>query len=450
MDKETLSNYGWIVICVLVLAVMIALATPFGTFVSDAVKSTTQGLFDVNRTALNSTNLITMDDQSFDLKSYGIIAPEIVTQADQAVFRSEADIDKFVEVKVDGNVVDEANYTVTEGSTIITFTPEYTKTLENGNHTIEIVSNDGSASCEFSVDISQVVGSATFSKYLTNPGCHEIGQSHDSSCFTNEEKTLTWDELKDPANGKKYNYDASKITDTEIGDNAFAYCSLIKLTIPHGVTTIGEYAISRRGLNTWHSFESIGPVGSGADLEIPSSVTTIGDNAFDFCGRIKSVILPEGIVTIGDKVFYECHSLESIDLSGCTNLTTIGADTFTYCESLESIDLSGCTSLTTIGGNAFYVCYNLKSIDLSGCTSLTTIGDNAFYGSYIESITLPSSLTTIGNNAFYCQKLTSITFGNTKAQWNAISKTWSWNYSCPEITLTCTDGTIIIPAGLYD
>ena len=26
MDKETLSNYGWIVICVLVLAVMLALA----------------------------------------------------------------------------------------------------------------------------------------------------------------------------------------------------------------------------------------------------------------------------------------------------------------------------------------------------------------------------------------------------------------------------------------
>ena len=46
MDKETLSNYGWIVICVLVLAVMLALATPFGNFISTAVKSTTQGLFD--------------------------------------------------------------------------------------------------------------------------------------------------------------------------------------------------------------------------------------------------------------------------------------------------------------------------------------------------------------------------------------------------------------------
>ena len=65
MDKETLSNYGWIVICVLVLAVMLALATPFGNFISTAVKSTTQGLFDTNKNALNSTGLINIGDQSF-------------------------------------------------------------------------------------------------------------------------------------------------------------------------------------------------------------------------------------------------------------------------------------------------------------------------------------------------------------------------------------------------
>jgi hypothetical protein len=46
MDKETLSNYGWIVICTLVLAVMIALATPFGEFIRDGVWSTTNGLND--------------------------------------------------------------------------------------------------------------------------------------------------------------------------------------------------------------------------------------------------------------------------------------------------------------------------------------------------------------------------------------------------------------------
>lgn len=64
MDKETLSNYGWIVICVLVLAVMIALSGPFGTFVAHAVKSTTQGLFDVNQSALDAAG-ITIDDNAF-------------------------------------------------------------------------------------------------------------------------------------------------------------------------------------------------------------------------------------------------------------------------------------------------------------------------------------------------------------------------------------------------
>ena len=53
MDKETLSNYGWIVICVLVLAVMLALATPFGTFVADGFKATYAGLFDVENSAMD-------------------------------------------------------------------------------------------------------------------------------------------------------------------------------------------------------------------------------------------------------------------------------------------------------------------------------------------------------------------------------------------------------------
>jgi len=82
MDKETLSNYGWIVICVLVLAVMLALATPFGTFVADAVKSTTQGLFDVNKNALNSTGLINIDGQEFESCAHDY---EVTTTGDCSV-----------------------------------------------------------------------------------------------------------------------------------------------------------------------------------------------------------------------------------------------------------------------------------------------------------------------------------------------------------------------------
>ena len=54
MDKETLSNYGWVVICVLVLVVMIALATPFGKYIAEAVKNTTSSLFTVSKNALDT------------------------------------------------------------------------------------------------------------------------------------------------------------------------------------------------------------------------------------------------------------------------------------------------------------------------------------------------------------------------------------------------------------
>ena len=53
MDKQTLSSYGWIVIAVLVLSVMIALATPFGEYVKGATLSTLNGFFDTEEQALN-------------------------------------------------------------------------------------------------------------------------------------------------------------------------------------------------------------------------------------------------------------------------------------------------------------------------------------------------------------------------------------------------------------
>jgi hypothetical protein len=67
MDKSTLSNYGWIVIAVLVLSVMIALATPFGKYIETAVKSTTEGLFTTSQKAFNNMGLnAVLPDQEFD------------------------------------------------------------------------------------------------------------------------------------------------------------------------------------------------------------------------------------------------------------------------------------------------------------------------------------------------------------------------------------------------
>ena len=65
--------------------------------------------------------------------------------------RGSGEISKFREVKVDGVTVDPVNYTVTEGSTIITFKPEYLKSLSAGNHSFELVWTDGTASTNFTV-----------------------------------------------------------------------------------------------------------------------------------------------------------------------------------------------------------------------------------------------------------------------------------------------------------
>lgn len=48
MDKETLSNYGWIVVLVLILSVLLAFATPFGKFVQTATMNAVESIVGIN------------------------------------------------------------------------------------------------------------------------------------------------------------------------------------------------------------------------------------------------------------------------------------------------------------------------------------------------------------------------------------------------------------------
>lgn len=65
MDKETLSNYGWVVICIIVLVIMIALATPFGNYIKDAVKAATESFGGIAESSLQEV------DESFVQPSFG-------------------------------------------------------------------------------------------------------------------------------------------------------------------------------------------------------------------------------------------------------------------------------------------------------------------------------------------------------------------------------------------
>lgn len=67
------------------------------------------------------------------------------------VIRGDGEFNRFHAVKVDGKVIDPANYEAKEGSTIITLKAEYLKTLSTGSHTFAIVWNNGIAGTNFTV-----------------------------------------------------------------------------------------------------------------------------------------------------------------------------------------------------------------------------------------------------------------------------------------------------------
>lgn len=87
---------------------------------------------------------------------YSIITGANGTWKDSATdgmtFASDAEFADFVSVKVDGVVVDAANYDAKEGSTVITLKNAYLKTLKEGEHTLTIVSKDGEASTKFTIE----------------------------------------------------------------------------------------------------------------------------------------------------------------------------------------------------------------------------------------------------------------------------------------------------------
>lgn len=136
-----------------------------------------------------------------------------------------------------------------------------------------------------------------------------------------------------------------------------------------------------------------------------SSVTTIGDGAFQGFAQLNTIKNFEGVTSIGSFAFSGCTGLTNIDLS---NVTSIGASAFGGCTGLSSVNLS---KVTTIGASAFQNCGNpLKRKGLQNVVwseSLTEFPAEVFYGcAMLESVTNLDSATVIGDYAFYnCSSL---------------------------------------------
>lgn len=330
------------------------------------------------------------------------LAANDYSQGTQVVY--EATGSESYTVTVPAQLAPGGNGTVTLSGTwadnrIVTVTSDPTVTLTNSikaedqkvlnvnfNGISEAGSNTGSQTFTEGVsvdDITNALFGIWSGRFNYNVNIADVPVPATVAATFSDGTSLTWEELKLAENGAKYNYDASKITDTSIGERAFNECNtLTSITIPNsvistddafricsrltsitigsGVTSINEsYLFTCDNLteiivdDNNQNYKSIDgvlfnkdattlisyPVGKAGDYQIPDSVTEINSENFTWCQRLTSITIPEGITAIGSHAFYRCTSLKSIIIP--KSVTQFTDYVFEECDSLTDIYYTG-------------------------------------------------------------------------------------------------------------
>ena len=169
---------------------------------------------------------------------------------------------------------------------------------------------------------------------------------------------------------------------TSIGGSAFRNCSNItSISIPSSVTSIGYGAFDYCGLTS---------------IDIPNSVTSIGEFVFEWCVNLTSIVIPNGVTSINGYTFQNCSAMTTCTIG--SGVTSIGERAFNSCKGLTSIAIP--SGVTSIGNYAFNSCEGLTSIDIP--SGVTSIGESAFEGceSFTSIIVRATTPPTLNSYAF--------------------------------------------------
>ncbi len=187
-----------------------------------------------------------------------------------------------------------------------------------------------------------------------------------------------------------------------IGKEAFYWCAFTgSLTIPEGVAEIADGAFS-----SLHQFNRDGMF--NGTLTLPSTLKTIGAEAFAYTDFSGELLIPDGVTSIGANAFAKCDGFGGT-LSLPDSVKTVGESAFYQCEGFTGLKLPA--GLTKIEMRSFAHMYGLQT-EVVIPEGVTELGEGAFVCSYMPSVSLPSTLKKIGKQAFQFARLTKITLPN--------------------------------------
>jgi len=216
-----------------------------------------------------------------------------------------------------------------------------------------------------------------------------------------------------------------------IGDNAFDSCIIREMTIPEGITAVGNSAFRGVcGLRELKLPESIITIGEGAfarssveKINIPSSVKSVpkrafenssiseiefgGDlrvvceNAFSGCGKLVSCELPQTVMYIGVGAF-RGSAIETMNIP--IGITEISESTFED-SALSYIVIP--ETVEAIRPRAFSGCHEIRAVTFP--ESLISIGNGAFEHSGIVKAEIPAGVEYIGTGVYFGSNLEELT-----------------------------------------
>ena len=253
--------------------------------------------------------------------------------------------------------------------------------------TISLVDERSFSGCD---GLEKIIVDINNSKYDSRDNSNAIIETVKNELVVGCKNTIIPNSITNIGSGAFYEIDSLKTIDipegvTTISDEAFRDCSsLTKVNLPDSLITIGKHAFSY--------------CSNLEEIAIPKSTASIGDFAFAYCDSLSKInvaeentifdsrdnsnaiiqtstntlingcqntIIPTSVTSIGNYAFQGHNNLKNINIPN--TITSIGVTVFAYCTGLESITIPD--SVTSIGSNTFQFADNLKTIYYKGAAT---------------------------------------------------------------------------------